>query len=255
MDYHVRLHITTAAIVVTLGFTVSLITSTVVAARAYRARGAETTRRTQTITVKGTTRQRIQSDRAVWSIGVRGEAKTLPEAFGVLDAGVQRVQQFLKQAGFADDAVGLCAIETAVQHTHDKDGKETHEIEGYALQRSFVVTTSDVARVEQSAGRVTELIKEGVLVTSRPAEYVYTQLAQLKIDLMATASGDARTRATKIAESTGCKLGELRDAQMGVLQITRPDSTEVSGYGLYDTSTIPKDVTAVVTATFGIQAE
>jgi hypothetical protein len=39
---------------------------------------------------------------------------------------------------------------------------------------------------------------------------------------------------------------------MGVLQITQPNSTEVAGYGLYDTSTIDKDVTAVVTVTFGV---
>jgi hypothetical protein len=39
---------------------------------------------------------------------------------------------------------------------------------------------------------------------------------------------------------------------MGVLQITRPHSTDVSGEGIYDTSTIEKDVTAVVTLTLAI---
>jgi hypothetical protein len=72
---------------------------------------------------------------------------------------------------------------------------------------------------------------------------------------MAAASADARARAEKIAHSTGCKLGVLRDAQMGVLQVTRPDSTETSDYGMYDTSTIEKDVQAVVTATFRIGLE
>ncbi len=255
MDYHIRLHVTTAVIVVTLGITVSLITSTVVGAGAYRARSAEASRRAQTITVKGSTRQRIRSDRAVWSIGVRGEGPTLPEAFGVLDAGVKRVRRFLTEQGFADAEIGLCAIDTDTHYRLDEHGEPTHEIVGYALQRSFVVTAADVARVEQSAGRVTELIQEGILVASRAPAYYYTGLPQLKIDLMAAASGDARSRAQKIADSTGCRLGELRDAQMGVLQITRPDSTETSGYGVYDTGTIDKDVTAVVTATFGIQAE
>jgi hypothetical protein len=255
MDYHIRLHVTTAVIVITLGITVSLITSTVVGARAYRARGVEATRRAQTITVKGSTRQRIRSDRAVWPIGVQGEGQTLQEAFGVLDAGVKRVQRFLTEQGFADGETGLCAIDTNTHYRHDEKGQETHEIVGYGLQRAFVVTTGDVARVEQSAGRVTELIQEGVLVASHAPAYYYTGLSQLKIDLMAAASGDARSRAQRIADSTACKLAELRDAQMGVLQITKPDSTETSGYGVYDTTTIEKDVTAVVTATFGIQAD
>ena len=40
---------------------------------------------------------------------------------------------------------------------------------------------------------------------------------------------------------------------MGVMQITRPNSTEVAGYGLYDTTTVEKDITAVVTVTFGVE--
>jgi len=254
MDYHVRLHGTTLVSVITLGIVVSAITSTVVAARAYERRGRAVEERGQTITVKGATRQRITSDRAVWAITVRGEDKTLPGAFGVLERGVTRVQQFLEAAGFTDGETGLAAIDTELQHGRDEKGQATNEVVGYVLQRSFVVTTGNVRLVEQSAGRVTELLEEGVLVVSCAPDYYYTQLPQLKIELMAAASSDARARAERIATSTGCRLGELRDAHMGVLQITRPDSTDVSDYGLYDSGTIDKDVTAVVTATFGIRA-
>lgn len=44
----------------------------------------------------------------------------------------------------------------------------------------------------------------------------------------------------------------VRNARMGVLQIVRPELTEVSSGGIYDTSTIEKDVTAVVSLTFGL---
>jgi len=41
---------------------------------------------------------------------------------------------------------------------------------------------------------------------------------------------------------------------VGVMQITRPESTDVSDEGIYDTSTIDKDVRAVVTLTLGLAA-
>lgn len=255
MDYHVRLHLTTAAIVVTLGATVSLITSTVVAARAYSGRAEQTARQMQTISVKGSTRQRIQSDRAVWLISVTGDGQTLKDAFAVLDTGVGRVREFLVQMGFSGPEIGLAAIETDTHYARDSKGNTTQEVSGYTLSQQFSVTTADVQRVSQSAGRVTELIQEGVHVVSCAPQYYFTQLPQLKVDLMAAASADARSRAERIAESTGSKLGELRDARMGVLQITRPHSTEVSDWGIYDTTTIAKDVRAVVTAMFGIQAD
>lgn len=255
MEYHVRLHLTTAAIVLALGAAVSLVTSTVVAARAYQARGREARRREQTITVKGSTRQRIESDRALWNITVRGEAASLPEAFRVLDEGTRRVERFLREAGFPDPEVGLGAIETDAHHARDERGQPTHQVVAYTLSRCFFISTGDVRRVEQSAGRVTGLLQEGVHVASSAPEYVYTGLPQLRIELMAAASADARARAARIAASTGCRLGELRDARMGVLQVTRPDSTDVADYGLYDTATIAKDVVAVVTASFGIATE
>ncbi len=254
MEYHVRLHLTTAAIVIALGCAVSLITSTVVAARAYRSRAAQIAQQGQTITVKGSTRQRIRSDRAAWSIQVRGDGKTLPEAFAVLDAGIKQVRRFLGENGFSEPEIGLAAIATEIKYAHDEKGAPTNEIEGYGLSRRFSISTPDVQRVEQSAGRVTELIQDGVLVMSGAPEYYFTGLAQLRIDLMAAASADARARADRIAQSTGCRLDALRDAQMGVLQVTRPDSTEIADVGRYDTSTIEKDVLAVVTATFGIAA-
>jgi hypothetical protein len=255
MDYHIRLHATTAAIVITLGFTVSLVTSAVVVARAYSGRIEQAARQERTIVVTGSTRHRIRSDRAVWSIEVSGRGPALTDAFAVLDGGVRRVHAFLKEMGFGDGEIGIAAIDTHVHYVRDAKGNNTREIAEYTLQRRFVVTTHDVERVNQAAGRVTQLIEEGVHVISCPPEYYFTELAQLKIDLMAAASADAHSRAEKIAASTGARLGELRDARMGVLQITQPYSTKVASYGIYDTSTIDKDVRAVVSATFGISVD
>jgi len=41
-------------------------------------------------------------------------------------------------------------------------------------------------------------------------------------------------------------------ATQGVFQITAPNSTEVSDYGSYDTSTIEKTVKAVVSCEFSV---
>lgn len=255
MEHHVKLNWLSAAVVVALGVVVSVVTSTVVAARAYRARGDQTVHSRQTITVKGSTRQRIRSDRAVWQVQVKGDGATLKDAFEALSAGVERVSGFLTRMEFNDDDFDLRAIETDTHYVRDAQGRQTREVAGYTLRRAFVVQTDQVNRVELSAGRVTELIKEGVQVISRAPKYYFSKLARLKIDLMAAASADARARAKNIAQSTGCALGPLSDARVGVLQVTRPLSTEISGYGIYDTATIEKDVRAVVTATFGISRD
>ena len=56
-----------------------------------------------------------------------------------------------------------------------------------------------------------------------------------------------------IVDATGSHLGRLRRVSVGVFQITSPNSTEVEDYGVYDTSTLEKDVTAVVNVTFALK--
>jgi hypothetical protein len=253
MEHRIRLNLAVTALVAVISVGASLVTSTVVAARAYEHRVASIERKERTITVKGSTRQRIRSDRAVWSIEVLGQNEDLQQAYATLERGVEHVRDFLQQRGFTPTEFDLNAISTETLYARDDKGNRTHEAVGYALQRSFVITTSDVDRVRRSAGEVTELIKDGVMVFSRRPEFYYTKLPSLKVDLMGAASSDARARADAIAVKAGCRITDVQSAHMGVLQITRPLSTEVASYGIYDTSTIEKDVRAVVTATFRIE--
>ena len=55
-----------------------------------------------------------------------------------------------------------------------------------------------------------------------------------------------------LARATDAKLGSLRRLNVGVFQVTAPNSTEVSDYGVYDISTRAKDVTAVVNVTLAL---
>jgi hypothetical protein len=45
----------------------------------------------------------------------------------------------------------------------------------------------------------------------------------------------------------------VRSAQLGVYQVTPRNSTEVSDYGINDTTSRDKDVTAVVSVTFAVR--
>ena len=90
------------------------------------------------------------------------------------------------------------------------------------------------------------------LIESRAPQFYYTKIGDLKIEMLGEAAKDAKERAEKIAASTGNSIGSVRSARMGVLQITAADSTEVSDSGIYDTSSIDKDMTAVVNVSFAV---
>ena len=96
-------------------------------------------------------------------------------------------------------------------------------------------------------------MEKGVNFNVEMPEYHYTKLAELKIEIQAAAAKDAMVRAQKIAEATGRSIGTMRDARMGVIQITPRLSNQISDYGINDLSSIDKEITAVVNASFEIE--
>ena len=125
-------------------------------------------------------------------------------------------------------------------------------LKGGTFWETLPVDINDVEKIEKIAREATELINQGILLESGAPEYYYTKIADLKIEMLAEAAKDAKTRAEQVAKSTGSSIGSVRTARMGVMQITAADSNEVSDAGINDTSSLEKDIMAVVNVGFAV---
>lgn len=206
----------------------------------------------EAITVTGSAKRRITSDLVLWSAGVSAQGSQLADAYGQLSESVPRIKAYLISKGIPEGQMTVSSITTTTQKRRDADGNETSEITGYSLSQQIEVRSNDVQKISQIAREATELINQGILIESNAPRFYYTAIGDLKIEMLGEAAKDAKERALRIAESTGNSIGSVRSAKMGVMQITAADSTDVSDYGVYDTSTIEKDMTAVVNVSFAI---
>ena len=206
----------------------------------------------EAITVTGSAKRRITSDLVVWSAGVSAQSAALTDAYKQLSESTPRIKEYLLSKGIPENQMTVSSITTTQQRGRDNDGNETAQITGYTLSQQIEVRSNDVAKIGQIAREATELINQGILIESQAPKYYYTQIGDLKIEMLGEAAKDAKERAERIAQSTGNSIGAVRSAKMGVLQITAADSTDVSDYGVYDTSTIEKDMTAVVNVSFAV---
>src|SRR5947209_5139976 len=216
--------------------------------------GLEARSRQDMITVTGSARRTIVSDTVVWRASLTSTQPTPADASKELGAWVARVQAFLRGAGTADSEVRLDPISTETIPQLGPDGRtETGKVGGYKLSRAFEVRSSRVKEVTDIVQKSSALLTEGIPLTAQPPQYLYAQLAQIRPDLLADASRDAKARGQRLVAAAGGHLGRLQSVSAGVFQITAPNSTDTSGEGVYDTSTIDKDVTAVVSLTFGMR--
>jgi uncharacterized protein len=206
-----------------------------------------------TITVTGSAKRQIRSDMVVWRGTYTANAPDIQAAYAALQASAQKVRAYLAGKGIAADSLVFGSITTRTFYAMGPRGVETSEVTGYQLAQTVEVRSSDVDRIGTIAREATELINQGVRFESMPPEYLYTKIADLKVAMLAQATQDAKARAEEMAHNSGSRIGRLRSARMGVFQITPAFSTQVSDYGINDTSSLLKDITAVVTVSFEIR--
>ncbi len=202
----------------------------------------------QVISVTGLGTQNFASDLIVWEGTFVTFNSDLKSAFEKLNRDKELVKQYLVSKGVPENSIIFNSVQTLEQRDNKyENGNYVGSIfRGYELSQSLQIESSDVAKIEQVSREITELLNQGVQFTSLAPRYYYTQLADLKIEMISKATEDARVRAEKIAENSGSRLGDLISAKMGVFQITGQNSDEdYSWGGAYNTSS--KNKTASIT--------
>ena len=204
----------------------AILLSTIVLSRAmvrvFRIRHAD-----KTIVVTGSVRRRIVSDRIVWRATVVGHGTELAPAYKTVAAGVPKVLAFLKDRGIDAAQTKTSAVRITEIHPLDKDGHAIDSvIAAYSVEQDIEVESPDVAKVAAASRDATQLIDAGIQIQS--------------------------DRDDQIASNTGATITQLNQAHMGVMQVNAANDSTTSGDGINDTTSLEKDVSAVVTATFGI---
>lgn len=207
-------------------------------------------RQDNAIRVKGYAEKRIVANQATWTARVQVRDPDLKTASAQLDAGVARVGAFLAGHGVPAARQIWSAITTEEKFAPDEKGNATNQLEAYVLGRSVEIQSAEVEQIGQLARTVTDLLAEGIQVESRQPVFLNLDIEAIKLDLLGQATANGRERAEVLAKNSRGRVGPLISASQGVFQITPPDSTTVSDYGTYDTSTIGKLVKAVVTLEF-----
>ncbi|MCF8243070.1 MAG: SIMPL domain-containing protein [Melioribacteraceae bacterium] len=206
----------------------------------------------QTITVTGSAKQEITSNFAV----LRGTLITrnfnASSAYTELQNQMPSVLKFLSGFGFEKEDVEFFTINSYPIFELNNQGYQTQNISSYVYNQRIEIKSSDVFKIKEISLALASLIEKGIEFNVEPPEYLFTNIDELKISMQAEAALNAKMRAEQIAEATDRSLGPLRNARMGVIQITPKNSNMVSDYGFNDTSSIEKEITAVVSASFEI---
>ncbi|MBM4159084.1 MAG: SIMPL domain-containing protein [Ignavibacteria bacterium] len=256
---HMKKNILPAAFILAIGF--------IIAALIISGTWRKVAKGNVTISVTGSASKNIKSDLAIWDGTFYNESSSLTEAYTKLQESNKTVKNYLLSKGFADEQIKYSSITTTNLYESKSGTTPTYDyysssgpksqssgkIIGYRLSQQVSIESNDVDKIDKLSREATELINQGIAINSDPPRFMYTKIAELKIEMIGLATQDAKLRAEQIANSTDNKVGEVRSSRTGVFQINSKNSTEVSDYGINDVSSLEKTVTAVVNVSFSIE--
>ncbi|MEY2856199.1 MAG: hypothetical protein RLZZ74_508 [Cyanobacteriota bacterium] len=205
------------------------------------------------LTVTGSAKRTISSDYITWRLSVTGEQPTLQQTYQEVQEYTARINSYLQDKQIPEGEIILKSLESYPVKEILSNGSQSDKTISYRMTQRFEVSSKEVDRIDKLSRQATELINDGIPIESNTPEYIYTQLNKLRIEMIAEATKDAKARAEAIANNTDSQVGSIRSAKTGVFQITPKYSTDVSDQGVYDTSTLEKDITAVVSVDFGME--
>ena len=216
-----------------------------IASSAYRYRFTSS----ETVSVTGSAEVDFVSDQIVWRGTFSRQALELRAAYSALKADEAEIRRYLNAAGIPDSSIVFSSVDVQRNYEtrYDNMGRATgNTFNGYNLVETVTVDSKNITVVERLSREITGLLEKGIELNSTPPSYYYSRLNELKIDLLAKASADARLRAKTIADNSEADLGPVRKANMGVFQITGRNTNEDYSYGgVFNTSS--KEKTATIT--------
>ena len=213
----------------------------------------------RTLQVTGSAKKRIVSDLIEWSAAITTTSADRTSAYHALAGHIKTALAYLADQGVKTDEMRVSSAVVKENWDTEYVGAGAERIQrkvfrGFTTSQGVTVRSTDVARVERVSREITQLLEKGVPVSSEQPSYYYTRIGELKIEMLAEAARDARTRAENMLDKAGGgQIGKLRTADMGVINLNPANSTATSWEGNNDTTSLEKDIITIVHVTYEVQ--
>ncbi len=197
----------------------------------------------RSVTVRGLAERNVTADLATWTIAYSSKSANLAEAQAEIDRDTDAIRGFFTGLGFKADALQPTGANVS---QYSEYGKTT-----YTIRQRLSLRTTDIEKAQAAVARQFDLIKRGVVLEDGSGmSYTFTKLNDIKPEMVAEATGDARKSAQQFAEDSGTDVGSIKSATQGYFSVQSRDG-DGGGYGVSDTPY--KKVRVVTTVNFYLE--
>lgn len=181
------------------------------------------------VTVKGLSEREVTADLATWTIAYSATSADFAEAQASIDANTGTIRRFFGDLGFPADTLQPTGVN--VSQTTDNAGMRV-----FTVRQRMTLRSTDIRRSQAAVRRQFELVRQGVMLEEGSGiAYTFTKLNDIKPQMVAAATKDARAAAEQFAKDSGAQVGAIKSASQGYFSIEARDGDSGGGWGVSDT--------------------
>jgi uncharacterized protein len=204
-----------------------------------------------TAEVKGLAERRVKANvgdiRIDFVVRKTDSINTIPAMYAEVERQQKVIIDTIKKAGFSDEDINEGTPQYSKQVYRDDNGTITSTEEN--IYTSVFMETSKVDELQALKPKISALLVDGIEVENIYSNLRFTNLNEIKPEMVKEATKNARLAAEEFANYAGVKVGSIRSALQGGFSIT--DVGEEYG----DTQKMNKDVRVVTTIEFYLEDE
>ncbi|MBP5229092.1 MAG: SIMPL domain-containing protein [Bacteroidales bacterium] len=178
----------------------------------------------RTVAVKGLAEKQVNADKVVWRVSFARVGNDLVSLYSSLDVNAKYIKEYIKDKGIEDSEIfesspNVSNLEDQYRYSNNRPEYK------YQISQSLTISTNKVDAVKQLAKTATaDMLKRGIIISDW-ASYEFTGLNELKPEMIAEATANARQAAQKFAEDSKSKLGKIKTANQGQFSVEDLDET------------------------------
>ncbi len=196
----------------------------------------------RSVTVRGLAERDVTADLATWTISYSASAANLAEAQGKVQRDTRAIEDFFRGLGFPADSLQPTGANVS---SHTNRGVTT-----YTVRQRLALRTDNIELAQKAVANQFDLVGRGVFLEEGSGmSYTFTKLNDIKPEMVAEATRDARASAEQFAQDSGSGVGAIKDATQGYFSIEARDG-DGGGWGKSDSPY--KKVRVVTTVNFSL---
>lgn len=182
------------------------------------------------VTVKGLSERIVNADTATWRAPFRGFGETQQQAIAEAVRARDAVLALGRDGGLPAEAMSVEPFAVTIERVYlQAPGGGQEEKIRYVATGAVRMRSAETGLIEALTQRTAELLDRGVMLggddysgVSR-AVYIFSGLNDIKPDMIAEATKNARAAADQFAEDSGSTVGRIVNARQGAVEIVAAD--------------------------------